>query len=61
MVAALAAAPGAARAQIESREGIALQNQILELQQEIEALRQQAGRGGAPADRRSAAPTSRLR
>ena len=42
---ALAAAPFAARAQIESREGIALQNQILELQHEIQALRQ-AGRGG---------------
>ena len=39
---ALAASP-AARAQVESREGIALQNQILELQQEIQALRQQGG------------------
>lgn len=47
VVAALAAAPVAARAQIESREGIALQNQMLELQQEIQALRQQVGRGGA--------------
>lgn len=45
---ALAAAPVAARAQIESREGIALQNQLLELQHEIQALRQQVGRAGAP-------------
>ena len=35
--------PGAARAQIETREGIALQNQILQLRGELEALR----RGGA--------------
>lgn len=45
------AAPLAAQAQIESREGIALQNQIMELRQQIEALRQQAphaaGAGGS--------------
>jgi TolA-binding protein len=35
--------PTPALAQIESREGIALQNQILELQQQIEALRNNAG------------------
>jgi len=35
----LMAAPHAARAQIESREGIALQNQILELRAQIDALR----------------------
>jgi TolA-binding protein len=35
--------PGAARAQMETREGIALQNQILQLRQEVEMLR----RGGA--------------
>jgi len=50
----LPAAP--ARAQIESREGIALQNQILELRRDLEALRRGGGlpapaapRGGAGA------------
>ncbi|MCS6930727.1 MAG: hypothetical protein NZM27_00775, partial [Acetobacteraceae bacterium] len=42
-----------AAAQIESREGIALQNQILQLRQEIEMLRRQ-GLGAAPAARPSA-------
>ena len=39
----------AARAQVESREGIALQNQILELRREVQTLQGQAGggRGGA--------------
>ena len=41
---ALLAAP-AARAQMDSREGIALQNQILELRRDLDAVR----RGGAPA------------
>lgn len=41
-VLALLAAPGA-RAQMDSREGIALQNQILELRRDLDALR----RGGA--------------
>ncbi|MFL1462352.1 hypothetical protein ACI6QG_09130 [Roseococcus sp. DSY-14] len=36
--------PGAARAQMETREGIALQNQILQLRQEMEQMR----RGGGP-------------
>lgn len=40
----IAALPGVALAQMDSREGIALQNQILQLRQEIEALR----RGGLP-------------
>ncbi len=44
---------GAASAQVESREGIALQNQLLQLRQEVEALRAQRGGsalgGGAPA------------
>jgi TolA-binding protein len=35
-----------ARAQMESREGIALQNQILELRHELQDLRDQSGRGG---------------
>jgi TolA-binding protein len=40
------AAPFAARAQVESREGIALQNQILELRQQVETLRGQVSEGG---------------
>ncbi|WP_241667113.1 tol-pal system YbgF family protein [Muricoccus nepalensis] len=49
--------PGAARAQAESREGIYLQNQILQLRQEMELMRRAApvappvaapSRGGAP-------------
>jgi TolA-binding protein len=44
---ALAAAlPGEARAQIESREGIALQNQIAELRAELDQLRAQRGGAG---------------
>lgn len=35
-------------AQVESREGIALQNQIYQLRQELKAFEDQAGRGGAP-------------
>lgn len=38
--------PHAARAQMETREGIALQNQILELRRDLEALRAQRGGGG---------------
>jgi TolA-binding protein len=43
-----------ARAQMDSREGIALQNQILELRRDLQNLRDQMGRGGggyAPAPR----------
>ncbi|EFH09353.1 hypothetical protein HMPREF0731_4429, partial [Pseudoroseomonas cervicalis ATCC 49957] len=40
----LGAAP--ALAQMESREGIALQNQILQLRQEMETLRRGGGGGG---------------
>lgn len=47
LVALLIAAPGHALAQIESREGIALQNQLLQLRQELDALRR-AGAGAAP-------------
>ncbi len=36
-----------ALAQMDSREGIALQNQIYQLRQEIQQLRDQAGRGGS--------------
>ena len=51
-LAALLAWPGVAAAQIDSREGIALQNQILELRRDMQALQQQrplaapAPRGG---------------
>ena len=48
MVAALLAASPAV-AQIDSREGIALQNQILELRQQLQSLQQRGG--GAPAYR----------
>ena len=44
--AALLTAPWPSRAQVESREGIALQNQIYQLRQELQNLRQQMGRGG---------------
>lgn len=37
-----------AEAQVESREGIALQNQILELQRQVQGLRNQQPRGGSP-------------
>jgi TolA-binding protein len=45
LAALLLGLPGLALAQMDSREGIALQNQILQLRQELEALR----RGGLPA------------
>jgi TolA-binding protein len=45
LVAAAILLPGASLAQMDSREGIALQNQILQLRQELEALR----RGGLAA------------
>jgi TolA-binding protein len=35
-----------AQAQVESREGIALQNQILELRRQVQMLQDQPGRGG---------------
>jgi len=47
--AALVAIPGHASAQMDSREGISLQNQILELRHEVEALGGSGGSGnGAP-------------
>lgn len=39
-------ATGRARAQMDSREGIALQNQILELRRDLQYLRDQAPHGG---------------
>ena len=47
-LAAPLAAPHGALAQVETREGIALQNQILQLRQELELLRR-GGLGQAPA------------
>ncbi len=45
LVAAVLAMAQPARAQIDSREGIALQNQIYELKRDIQSLREQSGRG----------------
>ncbi|MEA2743599.1 MAG: hypothetical protein QOG25_1970, partial [Acetobacteraceae bacterium] len=44
-----AAAPG--YAQVESREGIALQNQIYQLRQELKSVEDQMGRGGGTGNR----------
>ena len=59
LAALLIAAPGPVLAQIESREGIALQNQLLQLRQELDALRR-AGAGAAssalPAPQQAASP-----
>lgn len=46
LLASLAGSGKPARAQVDTREGIALQNQILELRSEIQSLRNQIGRGG---------------
>ncbi|MFT8242811.1 YbgF trimerization domain-containing protein [Roseomonas sp. BN140053] len=54
----LALAPGA-RAQVESREGITLQNQILQLRQELELLRRGGGGGGYSSGPSSLPPPSR--
>ena len=42
----LAAAHRPVRAQVDSREGIALQNQIYQLRQELKSLEDQTARGG---------------
>lgn len=55
---ALAPRPALAQSQIESREAIALNNQIAELRHEIEQMRDQVGRGGGGSSRGSAAPVS---
>jgi TolA-binding protein len=47
LAAALALPAGPALAQMDSREGIALQNQILQLRQELELLRRGGGGGSA--------------
>lgn len=44
--------PLAARAQLDSREGIALQNQILELRRDVQTLQSQRGGGPIPASPR---------
>jgi len=49
MALALAGQPSPARAQMESREAIALQNQLLQLRQEMEQLRARGGAVSAPA------------
>jgi TolA-binding protein len=43
----MAATPVYAQSQVESREGIALQNQILKLQNDVQSLRGEIGRGGS--------------
>nr|WP_294528533.1 hypothetical protein [uncultured Rhodopila sp.] len=53
----LAQPPGPAFAQVDSREGIALQNQIYQLRQDLRALQDQIARGGgAPARAPAYAP-----
>lgn len=47
----LAASAVPARAQVDSREGIALQNQIYQLRQELRAVQDQAARGGGSSSR----------
>ncbi len=47
---------GLARAQVESREGIALQNQILDLRRQLQILQDQAARGGNVAPSRAPTP-----
>lgn len=46
--------PGTVRAQMDSREGIALQNQILELRRDLQALQYQRGAPVAPPPSRGA-------
>ncbi len=46
VVPALVSASPTAHAQVDSREGIALQNQIYQLRQELKAVQDQQGRGG---------------
>ncbi|MBV9250633.1 MAG: hypothetical protein JO227_15470 [Acetobacteraceae bacterium] len=46
----VAVQPRHACAQMESREGITLQNQIYQLQQQLQILQQQVGRGGGAAN-----------
>ncbi|MFC7609651.1 YbgF trimerization domain-containing protein [Teichococcus aestuarii] len=52
-------AAGPAAAQMESREGIALQNQILQLRQELDMMRRSGGGGGYAAPVPMAPPAGR--
>jgi TolA-binding protein len=54
----LLAPAGSARAQVESREGIALQNQILELRRQVQILQDQGARGGNIPPSRAPTPYS---
>jgi TolA-binding protein len=59
LVAGASAQAPVAQAQIESREGIALQNQILELRRDVQSLRDQAAvRGGGGSSLGSSASTA---
>ena len=58
MALALAGQPSPARAQMESREAIALQNQLLQLRQEMEQLRARGGAVSAPATATCVIPRS---
>jgi TolA-binding protein len=49
---------GPAWAQVESREGIALQNQILELRRQVQTLQEQGARGGSSLPSRAPIPYS---
>jgi TolA-binding protein len=57
VTALLVAGPVApAHAQVDSREGIALQNQIYQLRQELKSLEDQMARGGGPSSRQPSYP-----
>jgi TolA-binding protein len=51
MAACLLATSAPGHAQVESREGIALQNQIYQLRQELKSVEDQTGRGGGGGNR----------
>ncbi len=54
----VACVPPAFAQQIESREGIQLRDQILELRQEVQSLRDSAGRGGSSLGGAQSAPVA---
>src|SRR3954467_12281989 len=56
LLAVMAATP--VHAQVDSREGIALQNQIYQLRQQVQSLQDQVGRGGAASRPTYIAPPS---
>ena len=53
MAALLLVGAGAVRAQVDSREGIALQNEIYQLRQELKTLQDQTARGGGGGSRQA--------